>query len=77
MGIADLNVYSGGLTGLILSAGPVARAVVVILLFFSVVSWTIILYKWAELSVAESEGMKFLKSKGQRIIQAAYHDVRR
>jgi len=61
MGIADINVYSGGLTGLILSAGPVARAVVVLLLFFSVVSWTIIFYKWHQLSVAESEGRKFLK----------------
>ncbi len=61
MGIADINVYSGGLTGLILSAGPVARAVVVLLLFFSVVSWTIIFYKWHQLSVAESEGTKFLK----------------
>jgi biopolymer transport protein TolQ len=61
MGISDINVYSGGLTGLILSAGPVARAVVVLLLFFSVVSWTIIFYKWHQLSVAESEGRKFLK----------------
>src|SRR5271157_4833171 len=61
MGIADLNVYSGGLTGLILSAGPVARGVVILLLFFSVVSWTIIFYKWRQLSVAEHEGMKFLK----------------
>ncbi|MGD0230595.1 MAG: MotA/TolQ/ExbB proton channel family protein [Syntrophorhabdales bacterium] len=61
MGIADLNVYSGGLTGLILSAGPVARAVVVILLFFSVVSWTIIFFKWKQLSTADREGVKFLK----------------
>ncbi len=61
MGIADLNVYSGGLIGLILSAGPVARVVVIILLFFSVVSWTIIFFKWRQLSVAEREGMKFLK----------------
>jgi biopolymer transport protein TolQ len=61
MEIADLNVYSGGLIGLIMSAGPVARVVVLILLFFSVVSWTIILYKWRQLSVVEHEGIKFLK----------------
>jgi biopolymer transport protein TolQ len=61
MEIADLNVYSGGLIGLILSAGPVARGVVMLLLFFSVVSWTIIFYKWRQLSVAEHEGIKFLK----------------
>ncbi|MGA3174585.1 MAG: MotA/TolQ/ExbB proton channel family protein [Syntrophorhabdales bacterium] len=61
MGVADLNVYSGGLTGLVLSAGPVARAVVLILLFFSVVSWTIIFVKWRQLSVAERDGIKFLR----------------
>jgi biopolymer transport protein TolQ len=61
MEIADINVYSGGLIGLILSAGPVARGVVILLLFFSVVSWTIIFYKWRQFSVAEHEGMKFLK----------------
>jgi len=61
MGIADINVYTGGLTGLVLSAGPVAKAVVLILLFFSIVSWTIIFFKWRQLSVAEREGMKFLQ----------------
>ncbi len=61
MGIADINVYTGGLTGLVLSAGPVAKAVVLILLFFSVVSWTIIFFKWRQLSAAEREGMKFLQ----------------
>jgi len=61
MGVADLNVYSGGLTGLVLSAGPVARAGVLILLFFSVVSWTIIFVKWRQLSVAERDGIKFLR----------------
>ncbi len=61
MGISDINVYTGGLTGLVLSAGPVARAVVLILLFFSVVSWTIIFFKWRQLSAAEREGMKFLQ----------------
>jgi biopolymer transport protein TolQ len=61
MEIADINVYSGGLIGLILSAGPVARVVVIILLFFSVVSWTIIFYKWRQLGVADREGTKFLK----------------
>jgi biopolymer transport protein TolQ len=61
MGVLDLNVYSGGLLGLISSSGPVAKAVVVVLLFFSVVSWTIILFKWRQLSGAERDGLKFLK----------------
>ena len=61
MGISDINVYTGGLSGLVLSAGPVARTVVLILLFFSVVSWTIIFFKWRQLSAAERDGMKFLR----------------
>jgi biopolymer transport protein TolQ len=61
MGVGDLNVYSAGLVGLVSSAGPVAKAVVIILLFFSVTSWTIILFKWKQLSTAERDGRKFLK----------------
>jgi biopolymer transport protein TolQ len=61
MDITDLNSYSGGLIGLISSAGPVAKAVVLILLFFSVLSWTIFLYKWKQLSTVEKDGEKFLK----------------
>src|SRR3972149_2466447 len=61
MDIADLNAYSGGLLGLISSSGPVARIVVLILLFFSVLSWTIFLYKWRQLSSIENDGEKFLK----------------
>ncbi len=61
MGGLDLNVFTGGIIGLIVSSGPVAKAVVVILLFFSVVSWTIILYKWRQLGSVERDGRKFLK----------------
>jgi biopolymer transport protein TolQ len=61
MGISDINVYTGGLSGLVLSAGPVAKTVVLILLFFSVVSWTIIFFKWRQLSVAEKDGIRFLQ----------------
>ena len=61
MGIADLDVYSGGLLGLVYSAGPVAKSVVIILLFFSLTSWTIILFKWKQLSSVERDGVKFLK----------------
>jgi biopolymer transport protein TolQ len=61
MGVSDLNVYSGGLLGLIYSSGPVAKAVVAILLFFSVVSWTIILYKWSQLGAVDRDGRKFLR----------------
>lgn len=61
MGAVDLNVYSGGILGLIYSSGPVAKAVVFVLLFFSIVSWTIILFKWRQLSRVERDGLKFLR----------------
>ncbi len=61
MGISALNVYSGGLMGLILSSGPVAKCVVFILLFFSVISWTIILQKWKQIGNVEKDGEKFLR----------------
>jgi biopolymer transport protein TolQ len=61
MGTIDLNAYSAGILGLVSSSGPVAKTVVVILLFFSVISWTIILYKWRQLGAVERDGLKFLK----------------
>ena len=61
MDITDLNSYTGGFIGLISSAGPVAKTVVFVLLFFSVVSWTIFLYKWRQLSSVESDGDKFIR----------------
>jgi biopolymer transport protein TolQ len=61
MDIIDLNAYTGGLLGLISSAGPVAKVVVFVLLFFSIVSWTIFLFKWRQLSTVENDGDKFLK----------------
>ncbi len=61
MGMSELNVYSGGLMGLIFSSGPVAKFVVFILLFFSIISWTIILQKWKQMKAVERDGEKFLR----------------
>lgn len=61
MNVIDLNAYSGGLLGLISSSGPVAKVVVLVLLFFSVLSWTIFLYKWKQLASVENDGDKFLR----------------
>jgi biopolymer transport protein TolQ len=46
---------------LILQAGYVVKAVLGILLFFSVVSWTIIFYKWRHFSKADKESYNFLR----------------
>ncbi len=61
MDIIDFNALSGGVLGLIYSAGPVAKVVVLVLLFFSVFSWTIFFYKWRQLGSVESDGNKFLR----------------
>jgi biopolymer transport protein TolQ len=45
---------------LVLGASPVVKVVIAILLFFSVVSWAIIIYKWRYLSKARKENEYFL-----------------
>lgn len=46
---------------LILQAGYVVKGVMIILLAFSVISWTIIFYKWRYFSKADKETEKFLR----------------
>jgi len=46
---------------LILQAGYVVKAVLIILLSFSIVSWTIIFYKWRYFSRADKETYNFLR----------------
>lgn len=47
---------------LILQAGYVVKAVLVILLFFSIVSWTIIFHKWRYFSRADKETQNFIRA---------------
>ncbi len=54
-------MYTGGLLGLIYATGPVAKAVVIILFIFSIVSWTIMFFKWKQYKKVEKEGKRFLK----------------
>ncbi len=61
MDIIDFNAWSGGVIGLIFSAGPVAKIVVCVLLCFSIWSWTIFLVKWRQLATIEKDGTKFLR----------------
>lgn len=61
MGISTINMYTGGLLGLIYAAGPVAKAVVIILFIFSIISWTIMFFKWKQYKKVEKEGERFLK----------------
>jgi biopolymer transport protein TolQ len=63
MPIASLIVFAGGeVANLINESGPVARAVLVILLFFSLFSWAIILSKWAGLKRARAQSGRFVRA---------------
>ncbi len=46
---------------LILQAGYVVKAVLLVLLVFSIVSWTIIFYKWRLFSMADKETSNFIR----------------
>lgn len=54
--------YSGEITNLVLQSGPVAKVVLLILLFFSLLSWAIILAKWSRLSRARVQSGRFIRS---------------
>ncbi|OPY02129.1 MAG: Biopolymer transport protein ExbB [Syntrophorhabdus sp. PtaB.Bin047] len=62
MDVSSADMYTGGLIGMILSAGPMAKAVMVILLFFSIVAWTIIFMKYRQYSRTEAEGERFFRA---------------
>jgi biopolymer transport protein TolQ len=55
---AGLN---GGVAELVLSAGPVAKVVLIILALFSIVSWALIVEKWWEFRRIRRESMRFLE----------------
>ena len=56
-------VYVGGeIVNLILQSGPVAKAVLVILLLFSVFSWAVMLAKWSAMDRARVQSGRFLKA---------------
>lgn len=62
MGWTNLNMHTGGVLSMLYSAGPVAKAVVLILLCFSIFSWTIIFFKLKQFSKTEKDGDKFIKT---------------
>ncbi|MCX5811647.1 MAG: MotA/TolQ/ExbB proton channel family protein [Proteobacteria bacterium] len=62
MDISSINNYSGGVLSLIYASGPVAKVVLSILFIFSIVSWTIILYKLKQYGRAESDAERFMRT---------------
>lgn len=70
MNIPVVGSFIGGeIVNLIQQSGLVAKVVLLILLFFSVVSWAIILSKWASLRRARTQSGRFLRAfrKAQRL----------
>ena len=70
MAILSLLAFAvgGEIANLINASGPVAKVVLVILLFFSILSWAIIVSKWNRLRRARVQSARFLRAfrKAQR-----------
>jgi biopolymer transport protein TolQ len=61
------------LMNLVRQTGPVAQVVLLILLIFSVISWSVILTKWAAIKRARAQSGRFLRAfrKAQRLQDVA------
>src|SRR6202007_2121796 len=69
-----LLLFIGGeIVDLVLQTGTVAKAVLLILLLFSVVSWAVILSKWRRLKRARKQNGRFVRTfrKAQRMQEVA------
>jgi biopolymer transport protein TolQ len=66
-------LIGGEITNLVLQSGPVAKAVLLILLLFSLFSWAIILSKWSRLGLARAQSGRFIRAfrKGTRLQEIA------
>jgi len=64
-----LSFIGGEIVDLVLQTGTVAKAVLLVLLAFSVLSWAVILSKWRLISSARTQSGRFLRAfrKAQRM----------
>src|SRR3954467_9019157 len=67
------SFVGGEIVNLILESGPVAKLVLIILLFFSLLSWAIILSKMASIRRARAQSGRFIRAfrKSQRLEDVA------
>jgi biopolymer transport protein TolQ len=67
------SAIGGEITGLIESSGLVAKAVLIVLLLFSLASWTIIFSKWGLFSRARAQSNRFMRMfrKSERLNDVA------
>lgn len=75
-----LSTWAGdrhNILGMILLAGPVVKAVIFLLLLFSVISWGIIFVKWRVLRQARRETLEFWEIfENSRDLQSSYKKTR-
>lgn len=66
-------VIGGEIVSLVKQTGAVAQGVLLVLLIFSIISWSIILSKWASLRRARSQSGRFLRAfrRAQRLQDVA------
>jgi len=66
-------VIGGEIVNLIRQTGAVAQVVLIILLIFSIMSWSVILTKWSSLNRARAQSGRFLRAfrKAQRLQDVA------
>src|ERR1035437_5515161 len=64
-----LLFFGGEIVDLVLQTGPVAKAVLLLLIAFSVLSWAVILSKWRLISRARGQSGRFVRAfrKAQRM----------
>jgi biopolymer transport protein TolQ len=55
------DTLTGGVLDLILSAGPIAKAVLAVLAIFSIISWALIVEKWWQFRRVRRQTLAFLK----------------
>jgi len=74
------DTLTGGVLELILSAGPIAKAVLAVLAIFSIISWALIVEKWWQFRRVRRQTLGFLKvfREGRRpsvVAVAAYQEL--
>ena len=55
------DTLTGGILDLILSAGPIAKAVLAVLAIFSIISWALIVEKWWQFSRVRRHTLNFVR----------------
>ena len=56
------EALTSGVLDLVLTAGPVAKAILLILAVFSIVSWALIVEKWWQFRRVRRQTLTFLKA---------------